>query len=106
MQKLSSYWLRRWSLLVRLRDNFTCYVCGRTCRKSAEAHHVYPKASHPERAYDLENGVTVCQDHHQAVVHAQDNSWRKWTTFFKRYVSYKRNRSFNETNQHKVERKR
>jgi len=100
------YHLRRWSLLVRIRDDHTCYVCGRRCKQSAQAHHIYPKALYPDRAYDLANGVTVCADHHQAVVHAQWTSWLKWTDFFKRWVKRAANRRFNEQYQYKVRRTR
>ena len=106
MSKLSAYHLRRWSLLIRLRDGFTCYVCGKECKKSVQAHHIYPKAIYPEKAFDLYNGITVCGDHHQAVVHAQWTSWRKWTCMFKRWVRRKVNKEFNSEHQHKVERKR
>jgi hypothetical protein len=106
MSGLSSYWLRRWSLLVRLRDGFTCYVCGRVCKKTAQAHHVYAKAVHPEKAYDLDNGVTVCADCHQPRIHAQWTSWRKWTGFFRRYLKYVRVRKFNTENQSKIRRHR
>jgi hypothetical protein len=102
--EFNKYHLRRWSLLVRLRDNFTCYVCGKKCRKTAQAHHIYPKAIYPEKVFYLDNGITVCAKHHQPVVHAQWKSWRKWTDFFKRPLRKKANKEFNQANQHKVER--
>jgi hypothetical protein len=104
--EFNEYHLRRWSLLVRLRDSFTCYVCGKKCKKTTQAHHIYPKSLYPEKAFELDNGVTVCRDHHQPVVHAQWTSWRKWTSFFKRWVSRKANVSFNKDNQDKVIRKK
>jgi len=102
----NKYHLRRWSLLVRLRDDFTCYVCGEKNKRGVHAHHIYPKAIYPERAYNLENGITVCAKHHKPVVHSQWTSWKKWTDFFKRPLRRKKNRVFNEDNQHKVRRKR
>jgi 5-methylcytosine-specific restriction endonuclease McrA len=105
-EELNPYHLRRWSLLIRLRDDFTCHVCGKRCKLTSQAHHIYPKAIYPKRAYELKNGATVCEDHHQPLVHIQKKSWKKWTDFFKRPLRRKANREFNEANQMKVERNR
>jgi 5-methylcytosine-specific restriction endonuclease McrA len=102
--EFNTYHLRRWSLLVRLRDDFTCHVCGEECKETSQAHHIYPKSIYPEKVFDLNNGITVCQAHHQPLVHAQWKSWRKWTDFFKRPLRRKANKKFNVENQHKVER--
>jgi len=63
---------------------------------------VYPKAVYPENAYCLDNGVCVCADCHQPIVHSTRESWRKFTGFFKRYARYARNRKFNAANQLRV----
>lgn len=106
---LNDYWLRRWSLLVLLRDDFTCYVCGEKLNRkdgSAHAHHVYPKAVYLEKAYELDNGVCACAKHHLGVVHADWYSWKKWTGFFRRWIRRVKQRRFNEEHQHKVRRTR
>jgi hypothetical protein len=105
-KKLNYYWLRRWSLLVRLRDDHVCYVCGERKKDKAQAHHIYPKAVYPDKAYELDNGVTVCSDCHQPIVHSQWTSWLKWTDFFKRWVRRAANRRFNERRQYLVCRRR
>ena len=99
---LKPYWLRRWSLLVRLRDGYICYVCSNECKGRDQAHHVYAKSLHPKRAYDLDNGVCVCAGCHQPIVHSTWTSWKKFTNFFRRYLRYIRNRKFNEKHQHLV----
>ena len=55
--KFSKYKLRKWSVKVRWRDR-KCQVCG--SRERLEAHHIYDKSYHPEKAYHLSNGVTLC----------------------------------------------
>ncbi len=54
--------LRRWSEKVRARDG-ACVDCGAT--ENLHAHHVVPKAEAPERAYELENGVALCESCHR-----------------------------------------
>jgi 5-methylcytosine-specific restriction endonuclease McrA len=103
--ELIEYHLRRWSLLVRIRDDFVCHVCGKRCKLDSHAHHIYPKVLYGAKAYELNNGITVCAEHHRGLVHITKHSWKKWTDFFKRPLRRKKNREYNETNQHKVRRK-
>lgn len=86
MPELNEYHLRRWSLFVRLRDDFTCCICGKRCKKYTQAHHIYAKHYHPEKAYELSNGSTVCApEHHQSLIHIRPGeSYLLWTDFFKR----------------------
>jgi len=104
MSELSAYYLRRWSTLVRVRDNYICYVCSEKIspRSESEAHHIYPKSEYPEKAYDLDNGVCVCSRCHHPIVHSTNKSWRKFTCFFKRHVDRKANKAFELEHEHKV----
>ena len=54
--------LKKWSLAVRQRDKFTCISCSG--RKRLHAHHRISKFYHPEAAYDLSNGITLCRECH------------------------------------------
>lgn len=113
MAEFSKYYLRRWSLLVRLRDGFMCFMCERKCRRVssksdplswtevAEAHHIMPKAKHPETAYDLDNGITLCWRCHRRIVHTSWWSWKKWVFAFKMYQRRKINKAFNQEHNHK-----
>lgn len=58
--------LRRWSLKIRKRDNYTCQICGETNKKYLEAHHIKEKALFPEVQFDLNNGITLCIKCHLA----------------------------------------
>ena len=102
--KLSKYYLKRWSTLVRIRDGHTCYMCDSTDRLDMHAHHIYPKFIYPEKAYDLNNGVCVCSDCHLRIVHTTWTvpSWLKWTDFFKRWVRRAANQRYNKEYQSKI----
>jgi hypothetical protein len=103
MAKLNQSKLRKWSLLIRGRDKFECYVCSNKFSLSeTEAHHVYPKHLYPRKAYSLSNGVCVCKSCHQPLIHSTKKSWRKFTCFFKRHLNKKAIKSFNRVNNKKV----
>jgi ssDNA-binding Zn-finger/Zn-ribbon topoisomerase 1 len=104
MTKLSSYRLRKWSIAIRARDGFKCYICGKRpkLRSEADAHHIYTKSNYPNRAYDLDNGITVCEDHHQPLVHISENSYKRWIPMFRRYINLVAAKRFNKKYQKKI----
>jgi 5-methylcytosine-specific restriction endonuclease McrA len=53
--------LSDWSKVVRGRDG-RCTNCGTD--KALVAHHIFPKSTHPERALDPANGLTLCSNCH------------------------------------------
>ena len=48
---------RIWRVAVIRRDN-VCQCCGSMDKR--HAHHISDASNHPERRYDVENGVTLC----------------------------------------------
>ena len=54
--------INTWSRSIKKLDNKICKNCDST--KNLHAHHIYPKAQFPELAFDLDNGVTLCNDCH------------------------------------------
>lgn len=54
--------LSKWRIAVKRRDGRRCCHCGST--QDLHAHHIKQRASHPELAYDVENGVTLCKNCH------------------------------------------
>jgi len=60
--------LKNWARAVKTRDNFVCQYCG--SKKSPHAHHKIPRLSVSELAFDLSNGVTLCQKHHFQLHHS------------------------------------
>jgi hypothetical protein len=69
-----------------------------------EAHHIWPKAVYPLLAYDLDNGICLCWKCHREVVHNRWRLWRQYVQLFKNLAARrKKNRTFNEKYQSKVE---
>jgi len=52
--------LRKWSNAVRKRDGYICTICEIDDGREVQAHHKLSKSKHPELAYDINNGATVC----------------------------------------------
>lgn len=53
------------------RDSYSCQVCGRHLRRTAElvpdrgeVHHRLTRGAHPRLRYDIGNGVLLCQGCH------------------------------------------
>lgn len=49
--------------LVFLRDNHKCVVCG---SEAADAHHILERRLWPDEGYYLDNGASLCKEHHLA----------------------------------------
>ncbi len=54
---------RNWRWIVFERDNYTCLMCQRN--NQLNAHHILPRKEYPEKAFDPENGLTLCEDCHK-----------------------------------------
>jgi hypothetical protein len=93
---------RKWSLLIRHRDQRTCRMCGRV-GGPIEAHHIYPKSLYPDKALHLSNGVSLCFCCHRGVVHGGDtfdlSNWRVFVPMFRYGNGLAAVRRFNETYQ-------
>lgn len=58
---LDSTKLRDWSLAIRARDK-KCKSCG--TKNNLHAHHIVSKYYNPHLAYNLNNGVALCEQCH------------------------------------------
>lgn len=54
--------LREWSKLVKIRDLYTCQICG--SKKHLHAHHIMMRSKYKESALDVDNGITLCRTCH------------------------------------------
>jgi 5-methylcytosine-specific restriction endonuclease McrA len=51
-----------WQKEVFRRDNYKCRLCG--SNKNLNAHHLNGFARYPDLRYDINNGITLCEKHH------------------------------------------
>jgi len=57
--------LLEWRKLVFERDHFTCQKCG--SKGFLQAHHIIPFSEDFSKAFDIENGLTVCVPCHEKI---------------------------------------
>lgn len=101
--KLSTSRLRWWSYVIRCRDGWACQMCLRphapTLERRCEAHHIWPKALYPAKAYNLRNGITLCWRCHRQVVHRgpiESRSWRKFVPLWSGYMRRREIQSYHD----------
>ena len=61
--KIVTYVLLAWGKVIKKLDVYTCVNCG--SKKDLHAHHIYPKMDFPSKAFDYNNGITLCNKCHE-----------------------------------------
>jgi len=62
---------KQWQKMIFKRDNKTCQLCQKTkCRIAA--HHIYMKAKYPDKVFDIDNGITLCDKCHYKTIGHED----------------------------------
>ena len=57
--------IKKWRQDVWKRDNFTCQCCGKTINDIVlNAHHIRNFSDCEELRYDVDNGITLCEECH------------------------------------------
>lgn len=64
MDKRSLAGYREWIKNVLIKDNYTCQITGQRGGKLS-AHHLYSWDKHPEKRFDINNGVTILKSLHK-----------------------------------------
>jgi len=82
--KLYHHKLFQWALAVKIRDKNDCRICvalnwQMQPRRKGEiqAHHIFPLDLFPELQFLMDNGITLCELHHQTLHHKQFNKIKK-----------------------------
>ena len=56
---------KNWVKSVFERDNYTCQHCGKTGKEvKLNAHHIENFSSNPDKRFDVDNGITFCEQCH------------------------------------------
>lgn len=53
---------KKWRYKVYQRNNFKCTKCG--SKEKLNAHHIFSWKFYPDKRYDVDNGITLCEDCH------------------------------------------
>lgn len=54
-----------WKIKAKVRDDYTCQICGLREVEIMEVDHIKPKGRYPEFAKELNNLVTLCPNCHK-----------------------------------------
>lgn len=58
---------RRWRNKVFKRDRYTCRKCGDDAGSNLTAHHILSADEYPDLRYEVDNGLTLCEDCHSKI---------------------------------------
>lgn len=53
-----------WNTQCKIRDDYTCQICGLREPEIMVADHILPKSMHPELKFEMNNLVTLCPNCH------------------------------------------
>jgi len=56
-----------WRDEVYRKDNWTCRICGKKCKKDIVAHHIKLFSNFPELRFSVDNGITLCRSCHTKI---------------------------------------
>jgi hypothetical protein len=64
---------KKWRQQIYSRDNFICQWPGCAKNKKLQAHHIYKWSDFPGLRYHINNGITLCKDHHKLITNNEDS---------------------------------
>lgn len=77
--------------VVFTRDHFTCVFCNR--KDNLDAHHITDRNEFEHGGYVLENGITLCPDHHLMAEKYHQTNGEEWFEGFHPDDLYKKIKS-------------
>lgn len=66
---------KAWRASVFERDRFKCQICGRV-GGVLNAHHIKEFSKYPELRYEVNNGITLCEDCHKNLHRKKVQNWQ------------------------------
>lgn len=79
--------------VVFVRDKFTCKFCD---KPAVDAHHITDRSEMPNGGYVLENGISLCSEHHLIAEKFHDTEGKEWEEGFHPDDLYKKINSSKE----------
>jgi len=64
---------KKWRQLIKKRDNHTCQWPGCNSKKKIHAHHIQKWADFPGLRYHPQNGISLCNIHHNMIKNNEEN---------------------------------
>jgi len=58
---------KEWRKLVLARDKRKCQYPGCDCHKGLQVHHILGWSEYPALRFNIQNGITLCYQHHKLV---------------------------------------
>jgi hypothetical protein len=64
---------KQWRKSIRQRDNNTCQWPHCASKNKLHAHHICRWVDNPGLRYHINNGITLCKDHHKLISNNEDS---------------------------------
>lgn len=79
--------------VVFTRDKFKCVFCG---KPAVDAHHITDRNELEHGGYVLQNGISLCEEHHKMAENFHETNGEKWIDGFHPDDLYKKIKSSKE----------
>jgi predicted restriction endonuclease len=80
---------KQWRQKIKALDKYTCQWPGCQAKKKLQVHHIKKWSEFPGLRYHINNGITLCREHHGFIQHNEDSYAE---TFFK-IISHNRSKT-------------
>ena len=74
---------KEWRELIRKRDGGRCQWPGCLSTKKLQVHHILPWSQYPGLRFDINNGITLCKNHHNLI----KNDEISYSHYFFKHIS-------------------